>query len=80
MIRVATVGFDYTVRIWDADTGDMLTSSNIPFNGQYGDTPLLSCYRDGFGLVTSNRSIVSIWSSTLDLKQTIDTGAYILCV
>ena len=78
MNRVATVAYDHTTRIWDADTGGILASVNTSITGE-ASFSRMSCSRDGHRLATSSGSIISVWDissfdGTLELKQTINAG------
>ena len=83
--RVVFVGCDHMVRIWDADSGEVLGTTKLPRSG-FANRPLLCCSRYGHRLATSFYGIISIWNlrsdSSLELVRTINTGhsIYSLCM
>ena len=74
---VVSVGFDQIVRIWDADSGEVLGTTMIS-RSAYAARPLLCCSRYGHQLATSDQVTISIWNlrsdTSLELVQTISTG------
>ena len=79
---VVSVGFDQIVRIWDADSGELLGATML----SRLDRPELYCSRCGHRLAAFSGGTISIWNlrsdSSLELVRTINTGhsIYSLCM
>ena len=84
--RLASIGLDNTVRIWDTDSGEMLATTQLP-RLLMESSPQLCCSRYGHRLATSVDETISIWNlrsdSSLELVRSLNTGhsfIYSLCM
>ena len=75
--RLASIGFDSAVRMWDTDSGEMLATTQLP-RLLMEFIPQLCCSRYGHRLVTSAPRTISIWNlrsdSSLELMRSLNTG------
>ena len=74
--RVASLGNDKEIRIWNAESGDVLSTTSMQTDPTSMGS-LLCCSRDGNWLAASRGFSISIWNlkvdDTLELIQTIDS-------
>ena len=77
MNTVASVACDNTVRIWDVNSGEVLSITEVP-NANLNSFPRICCSGDGCRLAAFIGSIVYIWNinhdSSLELINTVETG------
>ena len=76
--RVASIDLSATVCMWDADTGNMLTSVVVPPGGEAHKQPNLCCNRGGNRFVASSGALLCIVDlqshGSLELIRTMNTS------